>query len=72
MAVDSMAKRASATLFMHFGQARGVVPGGSVDQADRQDVVWMYRGILASAAAANAPTAVFYGPLVGPFGGPIG
>lgn len=72
MAVDSMAKRASATLFMNPSQAKGVVPGGAVDQADRQDVVWMYRGILATAAGVNAPTAVFYGPLVGPTGGPIG
>lgn len=48
MAVDTMQKRASATLFMNPSQAKGVVPGGAVDQADRQDVIWAYRGILAA------------------------
>jgi hypothetical protein len=31
-------------------------PGDSViDQADRQDVAWMYGGILSGAAAVGAP-----------------
>ena len=44
MAIDTAAKRASV---MHM-----IIPDGSIDQADRQTITWMYGGILASALSA--------------------
>ena len=50
MAIDTAAKRASSTLFVVPSFAIGVIPDGTIDQGDRQAVVWMYSGILAEAA----------------------
>lgn len=49
MALDSAAKRCSALHFLMPGYAKAVIPAGTVDQADRQDVIWCYRGISAAA-----------------------
>ena len=49
MAIDTAAKRLSA---MNVGEVTGwgcVYPTGVIDQAARQDVVGIYRGILAAA-----------------------
>lgn len=55
MAVDSAAKRASVTHFLVSSMPKGVIPGGSVDQADRQDASWAYRGILAAVTGVIFP-----------------
>lgn len=47
MAIDTKEKRISATLF--YPHAKAVNPADGVNQADRQDASWSYRGILAIA-----------------------
>ena len=53
MAVDSAAKRASATLFLVPSYAVGVFPDGTIGQGDRQASAWNYSGILAGGAAPS-------------------
>ena len=54
MALDTRDKRASA---IHVGMPwRGLLPlpdGAALDQGDRQQVAFMYRGILAGAPVAT-------------------
>lgn len=52
MAVDSAAKRVSATLFLVPSYAIGVFPDGTIGQGDRQASSWSYSGILAGGAPA--------------------
>jgi len=51
MAVDSAAKRASATLFLVPCLCPGVFPDGTIGQGDRQASSWSYSGILAAAVS---------------------
>ena len=53
MAIDTAAKRASA-IFPWIPRPRSVLPAAGVDQGDRQDVAWAYRGILAGLAVPSA------------------
>ena len=53
MAVDSQAKRMSATFLLLPVYTQGIVPDGSVDQNDRQAAIWVYGGILASTSVAG-------------------
>lgn len=53
MAVDSAAKRASATLFLVPSYAVGVFPDGTIGQGDRQASSWSYSGILAAGAGPS-------------------
>lgn len=53
MAIDTAAKRVSATSFMAPGRILPF-PDATIDQADRQTVAWAYGGILAAAAAVSA------------------
>jgi hypothetical protein len=54
-----------------------LVPGGSVVQENNDGADWLIPGssVVNEASGAPPPTAsptsIFYGPLVGPFGGPI-
>ncbi len=51
MAVDTTNKRYSA---MHIGlpwRTSLPIPDGTIDQGDRQQVAWLYRGVLASSGA---------------------
>jgi len=51
-----------------------LVPGGPVAQEKADGADWLIPGSLVineASVLAVAPTAVFYGPLVGPLGGPI-
>jgi len=53
MAVDSKAKRFSATQFLFPGYTQSAVPSGTVD---RLAAAWMYVGIAAGSGATTAPT----------------
>ena len=53
MAIDTAAKRASA-IFPWIPRARSVLPVAGIDQGDRQDIAWAYRGILAGLAVPSA------------------
>lgn len=53
-----------------------LVPGGPVVQENQDGACWLVPGSAvineeAAPPAGVAPTAVFYGPLVGPLGGPL-
>lgn len=50
MAVDSLAKRASALYFVRHRKGR-LIPDGAITGVDFQDIVGFYRGIVALAAA---------------------
>lgn len=52
MAVDTAAKRASATEFIVPSYAIGIFPDGAIAQNDRQSSTWVYGGILADPPAA--------------------
>ena len=52
MAVNTAAKRASATQFVVPIYAPGIFPDGTIAQGDRQAIAWIYGGILAEEAAA--------------------
>ena len=52
MAIDSAAKRASAAAVSL--EMPMVIPDGTIDQADRQTIAYMYGGIAASAPAGAA------------------
>ena len=54
MAIDSAAKRSSVLGVLLPCSPRYIAPDSSIDQGDRQDVSWVYRGILAGAAAVMA------------------
>jgi len=47
MAIDTAAKRASATEFLIPSYAIGIFPDGAIAQNDRQSASWAYGGILA-------------------------
>ena len=49
MAIDTAAKRQSAAFFGCPIFPQTLIPDGSINAADRQDLVWQYRGIAASA-----------------------
>lgn len=51
MAIDSFAKRASATHFLVNSFTPVVVPDGTIGQGDRQASALTYSGILAGGAA---------------------
>ena len=53
-----------------------LVPGGVVVQENEDGADWLVPGVVvineATAVVGGvSPTAVFYGPLVGPLGGPL-
>lgn len=51
-----------------------LAPGGPAVQENADGADWLIPGasvINEASVAAAAPTAIFYGPLVGPLGGPI-
>lgn len=51
MAIDTAAKRASATLFSVPAYQVGIFPDGTIGAGDRQAATWMYSGILSGAVA---------------------
>lgn len=51
MAIDSQIKRLSITHLLIPSYPAGGHADSTVDQADRQDFMWMYRGLLAIAVA---------------------
>lgn len=56
MAVDTRDKRASATCVL--APWRLVLPSpGTIDQGDRQQLAWAYRGILSGSVTTAAPPA---------------
>ena len=57
MAIDTAAKRCSAATVGPPTTGKPILPGGGVTAADRQDVNWLYRGIL-----ATGPTLTGYIP----------
>ena len=56
MAIDNAAKRRSAIMTRRLPWFRRFQPGpdGTIDQGDRQQLAFVYRGILASEAQAPA------------------
>jgi len=46
--IDTAAKRQSALTFRQIWR-RGLIPDGTIDQADRQTIAYSYGGILAGA-----------------------
>ena len=46
--IDTAAKRQSALTFRQICR-RGLIPDGTIDQADRQTIAYSYGGILAGA-----------------------
>ncbi len=53
MAVNTKAKRASATAYILPIYVPGVVPDGTIAQSDRQATAWSYSGILAGIIVAG-------------------
>jgi len=48
MAIDTAAKRASATGFVIPSYAIGIFPDGTIERSDSQAATWLYSGIAAA------------------------
>jgi len=52
MAIDTARKRASVAGVGKIWRGRAIIPDGTIDQGDRQQIAWSYSGILAGAVTA--------------------